>query len=105
MSGTEQPPAPPNVKDIFLEAVIEIVLQAADPEGVGGEPRATIIFENLQNFFAFAEGVKNRCNGADVERVRAQPQQVACDAVQLRQNDTCDLRARGRFDGCRWRWR
>src|ERR1035438_4778718 len=69
--------------DVPLEAFVSFVLQTADAEGMGGEPRAAILLENLQRLFPLAEAVKHRRDGADIERVGAQPQQVAGDPVQF----------------------
>ena len=84
-------------RDVLLEAVVRLVEQAADAEGVRGEPRAAVLLENLERFFALAQAVEHRRDGADIERVRAQPQQVAGDAVQLREDHADALRARRRF--------
>ena len=43
------------------------------------------------------KAVEHRRDRADIERVRAQPQQVARDPVQLRQNHADDLRPRRRL--------
>ena len=85
------------VLHFLFEAGIGFVLQAADAEGVRGEARAAILFVDLENLFAVAEGVKQRRDGADIERVRAQPELVAGDAVQFGQDDAHILRARRRF--------
>ena len=85
------------VADVLLEAVVGLVEQPADAEGVRGEARAAVLFENLERLFALAQAVEHRRDGADVERMRAQPQQVAGDAVQLREDDAHRLRARRRF--------
>ena len=85
------------IADVLLEAVVGLVEQAADAEGVRGEARAAVFLENLERLFALAEAVEHRRDGADIERVRAQPQQVAGDAVQLREDDADGLRARRRF--------
>ena len=82
---------------ILLEAVVGLVLQPADAEGVRRQPRAAIFFENLENFFAVAKGVEQRRDGANVERMRSQPELVAGNAVQLGQNDADVLRPRRRF--------
>ena len=62
-----------------------------------GQPRAAILLENLQDLFAVAEAVEQRRDRADVERVRAQPNLVAGDAAQLRQDDADVLRPRRSF--------
>ncbi len=58
------------------------------------EARAAILLEDLQHLFAIAEAIEQRRDGADVERVRAQPYLVAGDAAQLSQNDANVLRPR-----------
>ena len=45
------------------------------------EPRAAILLENLEDLFPVAEGVEQRGDGANVERMRSQPELVAGDAV------------------------
>ena len=82
---------------VLLEAVVGLVLQAADAEGVRGEPRAAVLLEDLEDFFALAQAVEHRRDGADIERVGAQPQQVAGDAVQFGEDHAHGLRARRRF--------
>ena len=84
--------------DLLLETVVGLVQQPADAEGVGGEPRAAVLLENLERFFALAQAIENRRNGADIEGVRAQPQQMAGDAVQLGEDHAHRLRPRRRFD-------
>ncbi len=80
---------------ILLEAVVGLVLQAADAEGVGGEARAAILLENFQNFFALAEAIKDRRERADIESVRPKPEQVAGDSLQLSQDRANHARAEG----------
>ncbi len=75
------------VKHILLEAVVGFVLAAADAEGMGGQARAAILLEDLQDLFAVAEAVEQRRQRADIQRVRAQPNLVAGQPVQLGQND------------------
>ena len=48
-----------------------------------GQPRPTIFFENLQHFFAITEGVEQRSDGADIQRVGSQPQHMAGQTIQL----------------------
>ena len=81
-----------------FESVVRFILQSADAKSMRGEPSAAILFENLENLFAVAEGIEQRRDRADIERVRAQPELVAGDAVQLSEDDSNILRARGRFD-------
>ena len=82
-------------RHLLLEPVVGLVEQAADAEGVRGQPRAAVLLEDLERLFALAQAVEHRRDGADIERVRAQPQQVAGDAVQLRENDARSTCARG----------
>ena len=72
---------------------------------MGGEAGAAIFFKNLENLFAIAEGVEQRRDRANVERVRTQPQLMAGHAVQFCQNHA-DILGAGRsfhvqkfFDG------
>jgi hypothetical protein len=73
-------------------------LQPADAEGVRGQPRAAVLLEDVESFFAFAEAVEHGCDGADIERVRSQPHQVAGNAVQLGEDDAHHLRSGRRLD-------
>ena len=81
----------------LFEAVVGFVLQAADAEGVSGEPRAAIFLENFQNFFALAEAIKNWRQRADIKRMGAEPEQVAGDSLQLRQDRADHARPRRGF--------
>ena len=69
-------------------------MRAADAKHVSRQARAAVIFENLQDFFALPKGVKKNGHGANVERVGAQPKQVARDPVQLGHDHTNVLRPR-----------
>src|SRR5581483_4688789 len=82
---------------LFFEAVVGVVLAAADAERVRRQPRATIFLDNLQDLFAIAECVEQRRHCAYIERVRAEPHLVASDPLQLREDDADVLRARWRF--------
>ena len=62
-----------------------------------GQARAAIVLENLEHLFALAEAVEHRRDGPDVQRVRAQPEQVAGYPVQLGEYDPRRLRPRRRF--------
>ena len=72
-------------------------MQAADAERVGGQPRAAIFLEDFQNLFALAETIEDRRERADIERMRPEPEQVAGDALQFRENRAHHSRARRRF--------
>ena len=65
---------------------------------MGGEARAAVLFVDLENLFPVAESVEKRCDGANIERVRAQPELVAGDAVQLGEDHADILGARRSFD-------
>ena len=56
-----------------------------------------ILLENLQDLFALAQAVEKRRQRADIQRVRAQPEQVAGDALQLGEDRANHARARRRF--------
>ncbi len=72
--------------DFLFEPVIEVVLQPPDPEGVRGEARTAVLFEDLQDFLALSKRVKNRRHRPQVERVGAEPNQMAGNALQFRQD-------------------
>ena len=84
--------------NLALKAFVGLVGAAADAEGVGGQAGAAILLENLENLFPVAEGIEKRRDGADVERVRAQPQHVAGQAVQLGENHANVLGPARSFD-------
>src|SRR5260370_23328694 len=50
-----------------------------------GQGRAGVFFKTIKNFFALAEAIKKWSQGADVQGMRAEPQEVAGDSLQLRQ--------------------
>ena len=62
-----------------------------------GEPRAAIFFENLQDLFPLAQAVKQRRQGANVERMRPQPEQMARNPLQLRKDRSNHPRAKRRL--------
>ena len=45
---------------LILKAFVELVLRAADAEHVRRQARAAVVLEDLQNFFALAEGSTGR---------------------------------------------
>ncbi len=85
------------IRYVFFEAGVSLVLAAADAKGMRGQARAAVPFENLQDFLPVAEGVEQRRHGSDVERVRAQPKLVAGNTIQFSQDHANVLRARWRF--------
>ena len=58
--------------------------RAADGEVAVGQPGAADFLEQVENHLAFAEGVQERAERAEVEAVGAHADQVAGDAVQSR---------------------
>ena len=84
--------------DVFFESFVGFVLASADPEGVRGQARAAILFENLEDLFPVAEGVEQRRHGADIEGVGAKPELMAGDAVEFGQDDADVVGAGRRFD-------
>src|SRR5256884_1687041 len=83
--------------DVLFESVVSLVLQPADAEGMGGQARPAILFKNFQNLFAFAEAVEERRKGANVQGMRAEPQEMAGDSLQLRQDGANHAGTRRRF--------
>ena len=63
-----------------------------------GEARAAVVLEDLENLFALAHGIEQRRYSADIERMRAEPQQMTRDAIKFCQNDASHLRTRRSFD-------
>ena len=72
--------------------------QAADAEITGHHALAGEIFENFQDFFALAEAVEEDGHRAQVNGVRADPDQMRSAARQLREQHANVLRALGDFD-------
>src|SRR5436190_14168754 len=72
--------------------------QAADPHRVVRQARAAELFEQVENQLALAERVEEHRHRADVHRVRAHPEAVARDALQLAENRADVARAPRHFD-------
>jgi hypothetical protein len=85
------------IPDVLFEAVVSLVEQSTDAEGVRREAGAAIFLEDLERFLALTEAVEHRRDGADIQCVGSQPQKVAGDAIQLRKDHADALRPRGRF--------
>src|SRR5246127_3197898 len=83
--------------DVLLESLVCLVLQTANAESVRGEARATILFEDFEDFFALAEAVEERGESADVQSMSAEPNQVAGNALQFRKDGANDPGAWRRF--------
>src|SRR5579862_1310267 len=71
---------------------------AADAEIAGHHPLARDVFENLHDLFALAEGVEEDGHGAEIDCVRAEPDEVRSDARHFSEQDANVLRALGNFD-------
>src|SRR5207244_5950746 len=82
---------------IAFEPVIGLVLTAANSKRMRSQARAAVLLENLENFFAVAEGVEERRDRADIQSMRAQPKLVAGNSIQLRENDSNVFCARWRL--------
>src|SRR5208282_5137481 len=67
--------------DVFLEPVVGLVLQAAYAEGVRGQARAAVFFEDLQDLLALAQAVEERCKRADIQCMCAEPDKVTGNAL------------------------
>ncbi len=72
--------------------------QAADAEVAGHHALAGYGFKESQNFFAFAEGIEEDGERANVHGVRAQPDEVRIEAAQLGEQHANPLRALGNFE-------
>ena len=83
--------------NILLERVIGLVLQPADAERMRGQARPAVLFKNLQDFFTLAEAIEERSKCTNVQSMSAEPQEVAGDPLQLRQNRSNHARARWSF--------
>src|SRR6266446_310503 len=83
--------------DFLFESVVGFVLQAADAKRVGGQARPAVFLKNLQNFFAFAEAIKERRKRANIQSMGTEPQEVAGNSLQLRQDRSNHARSRRSF--------
>ena len=72
--------------------------EPADAEIAGHHPLAGDVLENLHDLFALAEAVKEDRHRAEIDRVRAQPDQMRGDARQFGEQHADVLRALGNFD-------
>src|SRR6185437_10576175 len=80
--------------DVSIEIVVSIVRHTADAPCVTRQARTKLSLENLQNLFALTQGPEQNSDGADVECVRGEPEQVRRDAIKLGQNRAQVMRAR-----------
>ena len=81
--------------DGFVPAARRFQGESADAEITGHHPLAGEHLEDAEDVFAFAEAVEEHGHRADIERVRAQPHQMAVDAGQLGEHHAHPLRLRG----------
>src|SRR5207244_12477300 len=72
--------------NILLESVIGLVLQPADAERMRGQARPAVLFKNLQDFFALAEAIEEQSKCTNLQIMRAEPQEVTCDPLQVGHN-------------------
>ncbi len=70
----------------------------ADAEPGGVQPAAGDQFDDVQNHFAFTEGVERGGHGAHVMGIGAQPDQMVAQAEQLAEQHADALGARGHLD-------
>src|SRR5207245_10005396 len=61
-------------------------------------PTTVKLFKNVHDFYAFSEAVEERGERANVQSMRAEPQEVTGDSLQLRQDGSNDAGTRRRFD-------
>ncbi len=83
-----------NFSHPLLPAPRRLQRQPADAKVAGHHALAGEHFEDAQDVFALAEAVEEDRHGADIDGVRAQPDQVAVEARQLRQHHPHPLRLR-----------
>src|SRR3989449_504875 len=83
--------------DVFFQFVVGLVLQAANAKGMRGKPRAAVLLDNFENLLALPKAVEQRSQRADIERVSAEPEQVAGNALQLGEDGADDASARRRL--------
>ena len=65
---------------------------------MSGQARAAILLKNLEDLFPIAKSIKKRRDGADIERMRSQPEHVAGQPIQLGENYADVFRARRSFN-------
>jgi hypothetical protein len=73
----------------------QVVVGAAEGEIAVRQPGAAGVLEQVEDVFAFAEGVQERAETAEVEPVGAHADEVRGDAVHLRDEDAKHLRLLG----------
>ena len=87
-----------NLPDRVLPSARRLQRQPADADVAGHHALAGKHFENAQNVFALAEAVEEHAHRADIERVRAQPHQMAVQPRKLGHHHAHPLRARRNLD-------
>ena len=73
------------LEHLLVPADGDVERQPTDAHRVVGETRAAVLLEQIENQLALAERVQEHRHRADVHRVRAEPQAVARDPLQLAQ--------------------
>jgi hypothetical protein len=84
--------------DRLVEAGREVLAQAADADVAGEHPEAGDEFIDVEQQLPLAEAVEHHRDGAHLHRVRGQPNQVAVEALQFRQQHADPLHAVGDLD-------
>ena len=83
---------------VLRHALGQVAVDAARPVVRGVHPRARHRLVDVHQVFALAEAVEERRHRADVERMRAEPQQVIEDARDLVEHHADVLRADRHLD-------
>src|SRR4030095_7057637 len=76
------------LEDLLVPSNRDVEREAPDAHRVVREPRAAIFLEQIENELALAERVEEHRHGADVHRVRADPQTMAGDPLELADRGT-----------------
>ena len=82
----------------LLPAARRLKRQPADAEIAGHHALPREHLEDAQNLFALAEAIQEHRHRADIDGVRAQPDQVAVQARELGQHHAHPLRLRRNFE-------
>ena len=82
---------------LFDQVRREVPLDTADPVPARGQPRPAELVEEVQEDLPVAEGVEEHRHRADVQRLRAKPEQVPDDPLHLGHDRAQVLRARRHF--------
>ena len=69
------------------ELLRQVVLQAAGADETGHHPRAGDLLEEIEQHLPLAEAVEEGAERAEVDRLRAEPDEMAGEATQLAEQD------------------